>query len=107
MQSLRVMRENYMERVAAMRNMHARKWEEFLELTSKSQHAVAAQASYTQIGYPDYEQRPTHISSTRQPVEKSAHPYASDSYSVPRANAAYGELQHERHSDVGRPYGRY
>lgn len=101
MQAQRVIREKYMERVTVMRNTHGRKWEEFLQLTFKRQQV---QTSYTQTGYPDFEQRPTHISSTHQPVEKSAYPYASDSYSAPRGNAVYGEFQHERQDDFGRPY---
>ncbi|XP_062207299.1 uncharacterized protein LOC133909041 [Phragmites australis] len=58
-ESLRVIRENFMERVTTMRNMHARKWDTFLEQTSKRQQQ--AQTSYTQIGYPDFEQGTTHI----------------------------------------------
>lgn len=98
------MREKYMERVADMRNMHARKWNEFLQLTFKRQQA---QTSYSQTGYPNFEQRHTHISSTHESVEKSAYPYASDSYSTPRGNAAYGEFQRERQDDFRRPYRQY
>jgi hypothetical protein len=58
-QSLRVIRENYLERVITMRNVHSRKWEEFLEQTVKRQQQ--AQPSYTQTGYPGFEQRMTHI----------------------------------------------
>jgi len=107
MQSLRVIRENYMERVITMRNVHSRKWEEFLEQTFKRQQQQA-QPSYTQTGYPGFEQRTTHISATHQPMDsKRTYPYASDSYSAPKAHAAYGEFQHERHDDLGRTYGRY
>lgn len=105
MQSLRVIRENYMERVTTMRNLHSRKWEEFLEQTVKRQQA---QPSYTQTGYPGFEQRMPHISATHQPMDsKRTYPYASDSYSAPKTHAAYGEFQHERHDDLGRTYGRY
>ncbi|OEL15167.1 hypothetical protein BAE44_0023815 [Dichanthelium oligosanthes] len=105
-ESLRVMRENYMDRVTTMRNVHARKWEEFLEQTLKRQQQ--AHTSYTQIGYPGLEQRTTHISAALQPMDsKSTYPYASDNYSAPKAHAAYGELQHDRHGDLGRTYGRY
>jgi hypothetical protein len=105
-ESLRVMRENYMGRMTTMRNVHARKWEEFLEQTFKRQQQ--AQTSYTQIGYPGFEQRTTHISAALQSMDsKSTYPYASDNYSAPKAHAAYGEFQHDRHGDVGRTYGRY
>ncbi|XP_062190814.1 uncharacterized protein LOC133894053 [Phragmites australis] len=104
-ESLRVMRENYMERVTTTRSLHARKWEEFLEQTTKMQQKAQ---TYTQIGYPDFEQRTTHISATRQTMDsKSTYPYASDNYSATKAHAAYGEFQHERHDDFGRTYGRY
>uniref|UniRef100_A0A0A9DG79 Uncharacterized protein n=2 Tax=Arundo donax TaxID=35708 RepID=A0A0A9DG79_ARUDO len=100
-ESLRVIRENYMERVTTMRSMHARKWEEFLEQTFKRQQQ--ARTSYTQIGYPGFEQRTTH-----QPMDsKSTYPYGSDNYSAPKAHVAYGEFQHERHDDFGRTYGRH
>lgn len=105
MQSLRVIRENYMERVITLRNVHAKKWEEFLD-TFKSQQQ--AQPSYIQTGYLGFEQRTAHISATHQPMDsKSTYPYASDSYSAPKAHAAYGEFQHERHDDLGRAYRRY
>ena len=105
MQSLRVMRENYMGRMTTMRNVHARKWEEFLEQTFKRKQQ--AQTSYTQIGYPGFEQRTTHISAALQPMDsKSIYPYASDNYSAPKAHAAYGEFQHDRR-DLGRTHGRY
>ncbi|RCV24129.1 hypothetical protein SETIT_5G059900v2 [Setaria italica] len=105
-ESLRVMRENYMDRVTTMRNMHARTWEEFFEQTFKRQQQ--AQTSYSQIGYPGFEQRTTHISAALQPMDsKSTYPYASDNYSAPKAHAAYGKFQHERHGDLGRTYGRY
>lgn len=104
-ESLRVIRENYMERVITMRTVHARKWEEFLD-TFKSQQQ--AQPSYIQTGYLGFEQRTAHISATHQPMDsKSTYPYASDSYSAPKAHAAYGEFQHERHDDLGRAYRRY
>lgn len=104
-ESLRVIRENYMERVITLRNVHAKKWEEFLD-TFKSQQQ--AQPSYIQTGYLGFEQRTAHISATHQPMDsKSTYPYASDSYSAPKAHAAYGEFQHERHDDLGRAYRRY
>lgn len=103
MQSLRVMRENYMDRMNTMRNVHVRKWEEFLEQTFKRQQ----QTPYSQIGYPGFEQR-THISAALQPMDsKSTYPYSSDSYSAQKAHGAYGEFQHDRHGDLGRTYGRY
>lgn len=105
-ESLRVMRENYMERVATMRKTHATKWEEFLEQTFKRQQE--AQPSYTQTGYPGFEQRISHISSTHQPMDsKSIYQYPSDSYSASKAHSAYGEFQQERRDDLGRTYGRY
>ncbi|CAO2198480.1 unnamed protein product [Urochloa humidicola] len=105
-ESLRVMRERYMGRVTTMWNMHARKWEEFLEQISKRQQQ--AQTSYTQIGYSGFEQRTTHISAALQPMDsKSTYSYADDKYSAPKAHAAYGEFQHDRHGDLGRTYGRY
>ncbi|KAL6890531.1 hypothetical protein ACP4OV_008786 [Aristida adscensionis] len=105
-ESLRVIREKYMERLTATRNMHARKWDEFLEQTVKRHQQ--SQASYTQIDYPDFEQRTTHISATRQPMDlKGTYPCAGGNYSAPRVHAAYGEFPHERNEDFGRTYGRY
>ncbi|KAF8762209.1 hypothetical protein HU200_009761 [Digitaria exilis] len=102
-ESLRVMRENYMDRMNTMRNVHVRKWEEFLEQTFKRQQ----QTPYSQIGYPGFEQR-THVSAALQPMDsKSTYPYSSDSYSAQKAHGAYGEFQHDRHGDLGRTYGRY
>jgi len=91
--------------MTTMRNVHARKWEEFLEQTFKRKQQ--AQTSYTQIGYPGFEQRTTHISAALQPMDsKSIYPYASDNYSAPKAHPAYGEFQHDRR-DLGRTHGRY
>lgn len=76
-----------MERVITMRNVHARKWEEFLEQTFKRQHQ--AHPSYTQTGYPGFEQRTPHISTTRRLMDsKGTYPYASDSYAAPKPHAA-------------------
>ncbi|KAL5228193.1 hypothetical protein ABZP36_016458 [Zizania latifolia] len=106
-ESLREMRENHMKRVTAMRSMHAIKWDEFLEQGFK-RHQQAQQTSISQTAYPDYGQRTTHFAATGPPIEsKSGYPYTTDSYSVPRPNAAYVEFQHERHDDFGRTYGRY
>ncbi|KAL6626508.1 hypothetical protein ACP70R_030234 [Stipagrostis hirtigluma subsp. patula] len=105
-ESLRMIREKYMERLTTMRNMHARKWDEFLEQTFKRQQQ--AHTSYTQIGYPDFEQRIPNISAARQPRDsKGTYTYAADNYSAPKVHAAYGEFQHERNDDFERTYGRY
>lgn len=103
-ESHREMRENHMKRVSATRSMQARKWDEFLEQSYKRQQQ-AQQASYTQNGYPDFDQRATHYAPTGPPIDsKNTYPYASDNYSAPRRHAAYGEFQHD---DLGRTYGRY
>lgn len=106
-ESHREMRENHMKRVSATRSMQARKWDEFLEQSYKRQQQ-AQQTSYTQNGYPDFDQRATHYAPTGPPIDsKNTYPYASDNYSAPRRHAAYGEFQHDRHDDLGRTYGRY
>uniref|UniRef100_A0A0E0JGF9 CCHC-type domain-containing protein n=2 Tax=Oryza punctata TaxID=4537 RepID=A0A0E0JGF9_ORYPU len=105
-ESLREMRENHMKRVTAMRSMHARKWDEFLEQSFK-RHQQVQQTSYAQTAYPDYDQRATKFSATGPPNDsKRAYPYITDSYSASRPHAAYVEFEHERHDDFGRTYGR-
>uniref|UniRef100_A0A0E0MU13 Uncharacterized protein n=1 Tax=Oryza rufipogon TaxID=4529 RepID=A0A0E0MU13_ORYRU len=106
-ESLREMRENHMKRVTAMRSMHSRKWDEFLEQSFK-RHQQAHPTSYAQTSYPDYDQRATQFAATGPPNDsKSEYPYITDSYSAPRPHAAYSEFEHERHDDFGRTYGRY
>uniref|UniRef100_A0A0D9UZ54 CCHC-type domain-containing protein n=1 Tax=Leersia perrieri TaxID=77586 RepID=A0A0D9UZ54_9ORYZ len=106
-ESLRGIRENHMKRVTAMRSMHARKWDEFLEQSFK-RHQQAQQTSYAQTSYPDYDQRTTQFAPSGTAIDSaSAYPYSTDSYSAPRPHAGYSEFQHERHDDFGRTYGRY
>uniref|UniRef100_A0ACD5VH76 Uncharacterized protein n=1 Tax=Avena sativa TaxID=4498 RepID=A0ACD5VH76_AVESA len=106
-ESHREMRENHMKRVSATRSMQARKWDEFLEQSFKRQQQ-AQQTSYTQNGYPDFDQRATRYAPTAPPTDsKNTYPYASDNYSAPRRHVAYGEFQHDKHDDLGRTYGRY
>ncbi|KQK03620.1 uncharacterized protein LOC100842738 [Brachypodium distachyon] len=106
-ETLREIRENHMKRVSATRSMQARKWSEFLEQSFRRQQQ-AQQTSYTQTGYPDFDQRTAHFPTTAPAIDsKNAYPYPTDNYSAAPRRHAYDEFQHERHGDLGRTYGRY
>ncbi|XP_010938221.1 uncharacterized protein [Elaeis guineensis] len=101
-------RENYMKKLAISRGMHAKRWEEFLQLDSQKR-LQAQQTAYNQQAYPDCDQASRNLQYVGSGLlldSRSRYPYTGENYSAPRPHDAFGEMQHQRHESFRKAYGR-
>lgn len=114
-QTIRELRESYMKKLAILRGMQAKQWEEFLQLDIQRQQrarqhmSASSYNTYNHPSYSDYDQSSgnPHYGGTNLPVDsRSRYPY-SDNYSASRPHETYGEFPRQRHEDFGKTYNRY
>ncbi|OVA16743.1 zinc finger protein [Macleaya cordata] len=119
-ESIREMRENYMKKLAIQRGMHAKQWEEFLQLDIQRRQQAARQLSlasgfgggYGRPGYPDYDHssgNPNYAAANLPMVSRDKYPYPVENFPTSRAHDMYGggDFQRQRHEDYGKTYNRY
>ncbi|KAJ6806176.1 uncharacterized protein M6B38_176300 [Iris pallida] len=104
---VRELRDNYMKKLANLRGMHLKQWEEFLQLDAQRRQQARHNA-YNQPAYPEYNQsRDAHYGGTNLSTDsRSRHPYRGQDYPASRPHDVYGDLEHQKHDDFGRSYGR-
>lgn len=112
------MRENYMKRLAILRGMHAKQWEQFLQLDAqrRDQHRARQQMSnagiggYKQPGYSKYDGPAgnSNYAAMNLPMEsRGRYPNTMENYPSSRSHDTYGDFQRQRQEDFGKTYNRY
>lgn len=104
---MRDMSENYMKKLANLRSLHLKQWEEFLQLDTQRRQQ-ARQNAYNQPAYPEYNQsRDAHYGGNNLPMDsRNRHSYPGQDYPASRPHDVYGDFEHQKHDDFGRSYGR-
>ncbi|KAA8549063.1 hypothetical protein F0562_000747 [Nyssa sinensis] len=115
----REMWENYMKKLANLRGMHAKQWEEFLQLDAQRRQQRARQQMSTsgfvgynkQSSYPEYDSSAgnLHYAGGKLPMDSrgSRYPNSMENYPSSRPHDTYGEFQRPRREDYGKAYNRY
>ncbi|XP_042517978.1 uncharacterized protein LOC122091858 isoform X1 [Macadamia integrifolia] len=115
-EAIREMRENYMKKLAIIRGMHTKQWEEFLQVDIQRQQRARQHMSasgfggYNRPNYSDYDRssgNPPFAGANLPMDSRGGYPYPAENYPTSRTNDAYGELQRQRHEDFGKTYNRY
>ena len=116
--AIREMREHYMKKLAILRGMHAKQWEEFLQLDAQRQHQRARQqmsgsgfgGGYKQASYSDYDGSSTnpHFAGPNLPMDsRGRYPSPVENYPPSRPHDTYSDFQRQRREDIGKAYHRY
>ncbi|KAL9430569.1 hypothetical protein AB3S75_025874 [Citrus x aurantiifolia] len=115
-ETIREMRESYMKKLTQVRAMHAKQWEEFLQLDGqRHQHQAREQMSasgfggYKQHNYSSYDGSSTNseYAGTSYPMDsRGRYPNAMETY-PPRAHDTHGGFQRQRREEFGKAYNRY
>ncbi|CAD5188769.1 unnamed protein product [Musa acuminata subsp. malaccensis] len=108
-QCVRQLREDHTKKLAIMRGMHIKQWEEFLQLDVRRRQQ-ACQTVFNQPSLPEYDQSARNMQyvGSGLPMDSTnIYQYAGENFSAPRPHDAYSEFQHQRHEDFGNAYGRY
>ncbi|URE16093.1 zinc knuckle family protein [Musa troglodytarum] len=108
-QCVRQLREDHTKKLAIMRGMHSKQWEEFLQLDVRRQQQ-ACQTVFNQPSLPEYDQSARNMQyvGSGLPMDSTnIYQYGGENFSAPRPHDAYSEFQHQRHEDFGNAYGRY
>lgn len=98
-----------MKKLAVMRGVHLKQWEEFLQLDLQRQQQ-ARYSAYNQPAYPEYNQpsRDGLYGVPNLPMDsRNRQHFPSEDYPAPRPHDLYGDFQRQRTDDFGRAYGRY
>ncbi|KAL0927388.1 hypothetical protein M5K25_001553 [Dendrobium thyrsiflorum] len=108
---IRDLNENYMKKMATIRGIQARHWEDFLQFSQKRQQQFSLQNAYGQPAHPDYDQSSRNLPYGASPSvsmdSRSRYGYPGENYQAPRPHEAYGEFQHQRRDDFGATHWRY
>ncbi|KDO86935.1 hypothetical protein CISIN_1g012298mg [Citrus sinensis] len=115
-ETIREMRESYMKKLTQVRAMHAKQWEEFLQLDGqRHQHQAREQMSasgfggYKQHNYSSYDGSSTNseYAGTSYPMDsRGRYPNPMETYPS-RAHDTHGGFQRQRREEFGKAYNRY
>nr|KAJ0189376.1 hypothetical protein LSAT_V11C800454450 [Lactuca sativa] len=111
-QAVREMREDYMKRFGMVRAMHAKQWEEFLQVEAQRRQQPPPPASgfggYKQDGYPEYESSGYGGGTGNMGMDSRVRYPDIDTYPSSRSHDSYGgefqQRQSQRHEDYGKAY---
>ncbi|XP_059629125.1 uncharacterized protein LOC132271692 [Cornus florida] len=116
-EAIRELRENYMNKLVVLRGMHAKQWEEFLQLDGQRRQQWARQqmsnsgfGSYKHPSYAEYDSSSgnSHFAGANVPMEsRGRYPNHMESYPPSRPRDTYGDFQRQRNEDYGKAYNRY
>ncbi|XP_024981850.1 uncharacterized protein LOC112518403 isoform X2 [Cynara cardunculus var. scolymus] len=114
-EAVKEIRESYTKRLAMLREMHAKQWEEFLQLDVQRRRQQACQQMPTSefVGYKhnnnyyEYGNTSGNPYTNNMPMESRVRYPELDNYSSLRSNNSYDEFQRQRHEDYGETYNRY
>ncbi|KAM1189930.1 hypothetical protein ACFX13_026376 [Malus domestica] len=115
-EAIRDIRENHAKKLATLRGMHAKQWEDFLQLDAQKRQQQANQqmstsgfGGYKSHNYSEYDSssaNPQYSMANLAMDSRSRYPNTMENYpSRPHDN--FGEFQRQRHEDYGRGYNRY
>ncbi|GAV83672.1 hypothetical protein CFOL_v3_27118 [Cephalotus follicularis] len=114
-ETVRQLRENYMKKLAALRSLHAKQWEEFLQVDAqrrqqtRQQMSTSGFGSFKQNSYSDFDgpSANARYSGANLPMDSRGR-YSNPIENYPsRSQDNYGEFQHQRREDFGKAYHRY
>lgn len=105
---IRDLSESYMKKLATIRGIQARQWEDFLQFSLQRQQQFSLQSAYNQTTHPDYDQHrnPSYGGSSLSMDSRNRYAYQSENYPASRTHDAYGEFQHPRRDDFGSAHWR-
>lgn len=109
-----------MKKLAGLRGMNAKQWDEFLQLDAQRRQQQARQQN-SGLSYGNYRQFPPYTefddgySSNPRPYggnnvpmdSKARYPNHGDNYSSRHQDNNYGGFQRQRREDYGKAYSRY
>lgn len=96
--------------------MHAKQWDEFLQLDIQKrqrarQHMSASGfGGYNHPSYSDYDRssgNPSYTGSNLPMDSRGRYSYPVENYPNSRPHDSYSEFQRQRHEDFGKAYNRY
>ncbi|KAK4848721.1 hypothetical protein QYF36_016503 [Acer negundo] len=114
-ETIKEMRESNMKKLTLLRGVHAKQWEDFLQVDAQRRQQQARQqmsasgyGGYKQHNYPDYDGEPNaHYAGASLPMDsRGRYPNPIENYPS-RPHDTYGEFQRQRRDDYGKPYNRY
>lgn len=113
-EAIREIRESYLKKVAILRGMHAKQWEEFLQFDAQKHQQQARQqmpgpgfGGYKQQGYSDFDGsvNPQYAGGGIPVESRNIYPNQMETYPS-RLQGAYGDFQRQRQG-YGKTYTRY
>lgn len=114
-ETIKEMRESNLKKLSLLRGMHAKQWEEFLQVDAQRRQQQARQqmsasgfSGYKQHNYPDYDSAANaHYAGASLPMDsRGRYPNPVENYPS-RPHDTYGEFQRQRREEFGKPYNRY
>ncbi|KAG7629418.1 unnamed protein product [Arabidopsis thaliana] len=119
-ETIRELRESYMKKLAGLRGMNAKQWDDFLQLDAQRRQQQARQQN-SGLSYGNYRQFPPYAefddgySSNPPPYggnnvpmdSKGRYPNHGDNYSSRHQDNNYGGFQRQRREEYGKAYNRY
>lgn len=118
-EAVREMRENYMKKLAMLRDAHTKQWEEFLQLDvqrrqqeqQRTRQQTTGFGGYKQSSYSEYDSpsatNPHYGGGANLGMDlRGGYPHPMENYSS-RSHDGYGEFQRQRRDDLGKTYNRY
>ncbi|KAK3194315.1 hypothetical protein Dsin_025625 [Dipteronia sinensis] len=114
-ETIKEMRESNMKKLTLLRGVHAKQWEDFLQVDAQRRQQQARQqmsasgyGGYKQHNYPDYDGEPNaHYAEASLPMDsRGRYPNPIENYPS-RPHDTYGEFQRQRRDNFGKPYNRY
>ncbi|KVI12550.1 uncharacterized protein LOC112507376 isoform X2 [Cynara cardunculus var. scolymus] len=113
-ETVREMRENYMKRFAMLRAMHAKQWEEFLQLDAQQREQRVRQHmptsgfdGYKQDSYSEYDNAVGNPYAANMQMDLRVRYSDVDNYPSSRSHDNYGDFQRQRHEEYGKAYNRF
>ncbi|XP_071738353.1 uncharacterized protein [Rutidosis leptorrhynchoides] len=115
-EAIKELRENYMRKLATMRETHSKQWENFLQLDTRVRQQQPPRQHVPNSGfdglkhnsYYDYGNAPTNPYNNNNIAMDSRLKYTEhENYPTLRSNNSYEDFQHQRHEEYGEPYNRY
>ncbi|XP_031274128.1 uncharacterized protein LOC116132607 isoform X1 [Pistacia vera] len=116
-ETMREMTENYTKKLTHLRGMHAKQWEDFLQLDAqrrqqqvREQMSISGFGGYKQHNYSSYDGSSTnpHYAGASVPMDsRGRYTNPMEDYHPSRSHDNYGGFQRQRREDFGKSYNRY
>ncbi|XP_010544956.1 PREDICTED: uncharacterized protein LOC104817449 [Tarenaya hassleriana] len=110
-EAIREMRESYTKKLAVLREMNGKQWEEFLQVDAqrrRQQMSALSYGSYRQLPYAEFEGYSPYGGSNLPTDSKNRYPNHVENYPPMQHHENYGGFQRQRREDYyGKHYNRY